>query len=154
MTTSYSDIGGGLWANDKFTCPDAAGRDTTGDYNNYCIFKTVDDTQKACTNDSQCTGYVTGKVGMYQLTRSQPVTNTVANGHFWKKNIVPATTTPIATTTTPTTSTTLTDTTQNTQQSESSGYMYGMIAVLICLCLILVLFLSIGGYYYYNRNVL
>ena len=83
---TYSQTSTGIWLNDKFACPGAINRNTTGnngDWNNFCIFTNVNDVQNYCNTDSQCIGY--GALGgQYQATRVQPVESAV-NGTFFKK---------------------------------------------------------------------
>jgi hypothetical protein len=58
-SVSYMDGGSGWWPSEgagAFTCPGATGRNTGGDYNNYCIFNNETDAKEYCSSDTSCQG--------------------------------------------------------------------------------------------------
>jgi hypothetical protein len=83
---NYPIAGTGLWAQDganEFSCADAPGR--VAEIGGWCAFRNENDAKNRCNLDPDCIGYVSNAPDAFQLTKKQPVPNTVANGTFYKK---------------------------------------------------------------------
>lgn len=83
--STYAETKKDAWVADKFTCPDAVGRNVSGnngDYANYCIFNNAEDAITQCDKDPTCIGY-TVRDGIYQLTRQEPIPG---DGIFYSKS--------------------------------------------------------------------
>lgn len=85
---SYEPTRSGIWAEDamnEYSCQGAEG--ARADISGWCIFRNENDAKNQCNSDSRCTGYVSNSPDGFQLTKKDPIPNTVANGTFYKKTI-------------------------------------------------------------------